>query len=189
MDGKLSEFAGAGFPRRPIPPSLLLLQVLRPVLLSTSSSLRSFQKPKLWVELENRLFKMKFLTFSKTTLSISLPWCSDLPFSFPPFTFVSQLYSLHAFLCSSPLHCSFSQSGKDFLLTPSSICVLILRFLPLYSLWIQITSTRTRVHHVHPPTQTSSTLHNGLNPERCCSPPCLASKYVISNISFYNKGF
>ena len=107
MDGKLSEFAGAGFPRRPIPPSLLLLQVLRPVLLSTSSSLRSFQKPKLWVELENRLFKMKFLTFSKTTLSISLPWCSDLPFSFPPFTFVSQLYPLHAFLCSSPLNCSF----------------------------------------------------------------------------------
>ena len=75
------------------------------------------------------------------------------------------------------------------MLTPSSICFLILCFLPLYSLWIQITSTRTRVHHVHPPTQTSSTLHNGLNPERCCSPPCLASKYVISNISFYNKGF
>ena len=75
------------------------------------------------------------------------------------------------------------------MLAPSSICVLILRFLPLYSLWIQITSTRTRVHHVHPPTRTSSTLHNGLNPERCCSPPCLASKYVISNISFYNKGF
>ena len=87
----------------------MLLQALQLAQLSMSSSLRSFQKPKLWVELENRLFKMKFLTFSKTTLSISLPWCSDLPFSFPPFTFVSQLYSLHAFLCSSPLHCSFSQ--------------------------------------------------------------------------------
>ena len=112
------------------------------------------------------------LYFRKSTLS-----SSRIPL-FLPFT-----------LQLSPIIFFFPQSGKDFLLTPSSICFLILCFLPLYSLWIQITSTRTRVHHVHPPTQTSSTLHNGLNPERCCSPPCLASKYVISNISFYNKGF